>query len=162
MYRSAFDFCAFHTDLILKDAPGPALTKAHSTYLVGFSFGVGGCPCLSFPERDALCGSNTLLPSTLQQTLLQCLAPRFRRLGGGCRRTAVVLRAVPVLMATLIGLLVPTPEMGRRRLLHRCTLYGSCRVYLLIASSRVLGGRVITSFPKQGDWGSEYQVIFWD
>ena len=60
MYGSAFDFCAFHTDLILKDALGPALTKAHSAYFVGFAFGLWGCPCLSFPEEVELYGSNTL------------------------------------------------------------------------------------------------------
>lgn len=102
MYRSAFDFCAFHTDLILKDALGPELTKAHSTYFVGFSFGSGGCPCLSFPGKDELSGSNTLLPSTLQQTLVACLALCFRRLGNECWSTVAMLRAVPVLMVTLI------------------------------------------------------------
>lgn len=60
MYRSAFDFCAFHTDLILKDALGPALTEAHSAYFMGFAFGFGGCPCLNFPKENELYGSNTL------------------------------------------------------------------------------------------------------
>lgn len=94
MYRSAFDFCAFHTDLILKDALGPVLTKAHSTYFVGFAFGFWGCSCLSFPGEDELCRSNTLLPSSPEQTLLQCPALCFHGLGGECHATAAMLRAV--------------------------------------------------------------------